>query len=172
MLDAMCGGLRSYLRMCGHDTVFVLDRGGEAEHGGASGRTGGDATREAEGSAFALGLAVGEDRTLVTRNVQLAERVDDAILLRERDPVEQLRELHGAGVDLTLDERPAFCGVCNGPLDRVGPDEPTADYAPDAHDEAVWRCRDCGQQFWMGSHWERVAETLRAVRASSNTSEE
>ncbi|PSP98633.1 hypothetical protein BRC89_07140 [Halobacteriales archaeon QS_4_70_19] len=37
-----------------------------------------------------------------------------------------------------------------------------APYAPD--DRSVWRCNRCGQQFWRGSHWDRVAETLAAVR--------
>nr|WP_199268470.1 Mut7-C RNAse domain-containing protein [Halomarina oriensis] len=145
MLDTMCGGLRASLRMCGHDTAYSLDR--DCEAGGE-----------------VLELVESEDRTLVTRNVQLAERVDESILLRERDVVDELGELHRAGVDLTLDESPAFCGACNGSLERVGPAEPTAEDAPDPRTEAVWRCADCGQLFWKGSHWERVAETLEAVR--------
>lgn len=144
----MCGGLRSYLRMCGHDTVYALDRGVEAD----------DAL---------LAIATDEDRTLLTRDVQLAGRATDSILLRERDVVDQLPELLAAGVDLTLDDSPSFCGSCNGPLERVAPEEPTADYAPDPRDVAVWRCRDCGQLFWNGSHWQRVAETLDAVREAN-----
>ena len=113
-----------------------------------------------------LDRADGEDRTLVTRNVRLAERADDAILLRERDVVDQLRELRDAGVALTLAETPTRCGTCNGPLVRVDADESTPDDAPDPRDEAVWRCRDCGHLFWTGSHWDRVGETLDAVRES------
>lgn len=146
LLDAMCGGLRSYLRMCGHDTAYALERG-------------------VEDAEAVLALADEKGRTLVTRNRQSAERAAASIPLRERDVVEQLGELHAAGVDLTLDETPAYCGVCNGPLDRVAPEEPTADYAPDPRETAVWRCRDCGQLFWKGSHWDRVAATLEAVRS-------
>ena len=147
LLDAMCGGLRSYLRMCGHDAAYALDRNLEA-------------------TEALLDVAAEEDRTLVTRNVRLAERTDDAILLRERDVVDQLRELHAAGVDLTLAATPTRCGTCNGSLERVAPDESTSDDAPDPRDEAVWRCRDCGRLFWRGSHWDRVGETLDAVRES------
>jgi hypothetical protein len=147
----MCGGLRSYLRMCGHDAVFAPDRRLDGE--------------PVEAADAVLALAGREERRLVTRNGHLAERASDALLVGEHDPVDQLRELHAAGVDLTLEEPPTFCGACNGSLTRVAPEEPTADYAPDPRETAVWRCTDCGQQFWRGSHWERVERTLAAVRA-------
>jgi hypothetical protein len=161
--------------MCGHDTVFALDgrTAGEGTGPGdeddtedeSDGRSGHTARNAEPPTADALlARAAEEDRTLVTRNVRLAERAGTAIPLTERDPIDQLRELHAAGVDLTLAATPTLCGSCNGPLDRVAPEEPTADYAPDARDEAVWRCRDCGQLFWKGGHWDRVAETLEAVR--------
>lgn len=51
LLDVMCGGLTSYLRMCGHDTVYALDRGVEADD-------------------RLLAIAHEEDRTLVTRDSQ------------------------------------------------------------------------------------------------------
>ena len=156
----MCGGLRSYLRMCGHDTGYALDRDVEGEAAAS------DSEAAASDSDALLDLATAEGRTLVTRNVRLAGRADDAILLRERDVVDQLRELHDAGVDLTLGETPRYCGACNGPLERVAPEEPTAEYAPDSREEPVWRCRDCGQLFWRGSHWDSVRETLDAVRES------
>ena len=37
-----------------------------------------------------------------------------------------------------------------------------AAYAPD--DRPVWRCPDCDQWFWKGSHWDRVADVLASVR--------
>nr|WP_282594504.1 Mut7-C RNAse domain-containing protein [Halomarina salina] len=167
MLDVMCGGLRSYLRMCGHDTVYALDRDDERE-AAASECEAAASKREAAASNndALLERSEGEDRTLVTRNVQLAGRASASMLLRERDVVHQLGELHEAGVDLTLDETPTYCGSCNGLLERVAPEEPTAEYAPDPRDERVWRCVDCGQQFWRGSHWDSVRETLDVVRAS------
>jgi uncharacterized protein with PIN domain len=30
----------------------------------------------------------------------------------------------------------------------------------DPGETAVWRCRDCGQHFWKGSHWADMAGTL------------
>lgn len=149
LLDAMLGNLATYLRLCGHDTLYALDRDVEAD----------DAV---------LALATGEHRSLVTRDAHLATQAERSILLRERETEPQLRELAAAGVDLTPAAEPVHCGRCNGRLARVeaadAADRP--EYVPD--DAApVWRCRDCGQRFWKGSHWDRMAATLSDVRESS-----
>jgi uncharacterized protein with PIN domain len=143
LLDAMPGKLATYLRMCGYDTAYALGRGVEAD----------DAV---------LKLAREEDRLLVTRDRQLASRAD-GVLLTERDVTDQLAELSEAGFDLALDDEPAQCGVCNGPVDRIEPSVSTPEHAPDPASESVWRCRDCGQHFWKGSHWDDVAGTLSRI---------
>ncbi len=144
LLDAMLGKLATYLRMCGYDAAYTLDEG------------------ITEDEAI-LARARAEDRTLCTRSRTLADRAEDALLLDSREIEDQLRELADAGVDLTLAAEPSRCGVCNGLVDRVGPDERTPDYAPDPAEVAVWRCTDCGQHFWQGSHWDDVAETLASL---------
>jgi hypothetical protein len=148
LVDVMCGGIVSYLRMCNHDTAYAGDRGLEAD----------DAL---------LAVARDEERTVVTRDVELAGRADESILLESRDVEAQLAELEAAGIDLTLADEPRFCGRCNGPLEPVGSTASTPEYAPDPDDCEVWICRDCGQHFWRGSHWDRVAETLSRVRKSA-----
>ncbi len=149
LVDVMCGGIVSYLRMCDHDTVYAGDRGLEADDD-------------------ALAVARNEGRTIVTRDGPLASRIDDSILLESREVEDQLAELAAAGVDLTLADDPAFCGRCNGPLERVDPAAATPDYAPNPAEFETWVCRDCGQHFWRGSHWDRVAETLVRVRESAD----
>jgi uncharacterized protein len=146
LLDVMCGGLTAYLRMCGYDTVYAGDRGLEAD----------DALVE---------TARTERRTLVTRDVQLASRTDESILLESREVEEQLAELSAAGIDLSLADAPTFCGRCNGPLEPADSETPTSmpEYAPDPSDTDIWRCRDCGQYFWRGSHWDRVTRTLSRI---------
>jgi len=151
LLDAMCGGLRGFLRMCGHDAAYALERGVEADRA-------------------VLAIANAEDRKVVTRDEQLAARADDAVLLTERDPVDQLVELAAAGLDLTLDAEPSRCGRCNGRLERIAEGDADdadrdarPDYVPDDIDD-LWRCASCGQYFWKGSHWERVEQTLAGVR--------
>ena len=138
LLDVMLGTLATYLRMCGYDAAYALDRGIEED----------DAIRT---------LAAAEDRTLLTRDEQLAAEATDALLLTRRDVEDQLRELRRAGVDLSLPDRPRRYSACNGRVERVDVDEPP-DHVPD--DVQPYRCRDCGQWFWMGSHWTDVRRTL------------
>ena len=109
VLDAMLGKLATYLRMCGYDTAYALDRDAEA----------------------VVALVETEGRRLVTRDEGLARRVPDAVLLTERDVSDQLRELAAAGFDLELSAEPAHCGTCNAPVERVDRTEPTPEYAPD-----------------------------------------
>jgi uncharacterized protein with PIN domain len=140
LLDAMLGDLARILRMCGHDAAYALDRGVEADHD-------------------VRALAIDEDRVLLTRDEQLAARTPDSVLVRSKDIDEQLRELDAAGVPLELaaGER---CGACNGRLERDSSNAGTPDYVPDDA-EPLWRCCDCGQYFWRGTHWENVERRLQ-----------
>jgi len=141
LLDTMLGKLATYLRMCGYDAAYAGERGVEADDD-------------------VLALAHTEGRVLVTRDRELAARAERSQPLSTRGVTEQLRELRRSGYDLALADAPARCSACNGPLERVDRTEPTPDYAPETHEETVWRCRNCGQHFWKGSHWDDVAGTL------------
>lgn len=143
LLDAMLGKLARYLRMCGYDTAYALDRGIEDD----------DRLRD---------IARAEDRILVTRDQALAARTENALLLESRDIEDQLREIRAAGYELSLDE-PARCSACNGPVERVPGDRTTPEYAPDPSAQAVWQCPECGRYFWKGSHWEDVESRLAAL---------
>lgn len=145
LVDVMCGGIVSYLRMCNHNTVYAADRDLEADDD-------------------LLAVAQDEGRTLITRDVTLANRAADSICLESRNVEDQLGELAAAGVDLSLADEPAFCGRCNGPLERVDATASMPEYVPDSIESDVWVCRDCGQYFWRGSHWDRVAETLSRIQ--------
>jgi uncharacterized protein with PIN domain len=141
LLDVMLGKLATFLRMCGYDTAYALDRGIEDD----------DTTRR---------LAADEDRTLLTRDEQLAAQAEDSVLLTEREIEDQLRELRDAGVELSLPEKPRRCSVCNGLVERAATDE-TSEHVPAGTE--TYRCRDCGQWFWRGSHWDDVRETLATL---------
>ena len=144
LCDAMLGKLATYLRMCGYDAAYALDDGLTADEA-------------------VLDRLRDSGRTLVTRDRSLASRAPEAVLLTEREIDDQLCELAAAGFELDLADRPDRCGVCNGLLEAVDDDERTPEYAPDPADIAVWRCVDCGQHFWKGSHWDDVAETLAGL---------
>jgi uncharacterized protein with PIN domain len=143
LLDLMLGKLATYLRMCGYDTAYALDRGIEDD----------SKLRE---------LASGEGRTLLTRDTDLVRQTDGAVLLRGRAIETQLSELMENGFELELDE-PARCSACNGPLRGVPPRESTPSFSPSPTEQAVWRCCACGQLFWKGSHWWDVETTLAGL---------
>jgi uncharacterized protein with PIN domain len=141
VVDAMLGKLATYLRMCGYDATYTGERGLDSE-------------------SETLAVAATEDRLVLTRDRALAARAERSVLLTEREVEAQLAELRKVGFALELADEPARCSACNGPLERVDRTEPTPDYAPETHERPVWRCRQCGQHFWKGSHWTDVAETL------------
>src|SRR6056297_911060 len=87
VLDAMLGKLATYLRMCGYDTAYALDRDAEADEA-------------------LLALVETEGRRLVTRDEGIARQLPDAVLLTEREVGNQLRELLAAGFDLELAAEP------------------------------------------------------------------
>ena len=143
LLDVMLGKLTTYLRMCGYDAAYALDRDIEAD----------DRLLELEES---------EGRLLVTRDAQLARRAD-GLLLETKDVTDHLRKLAAAGFELELSE-PSRCANCNGELVEVAEGgSSTPEYAPEPNEMQVWRCPNCGQHFWKGSHWESVEETLAGL---------
>lgn len=141
LLDVMLGKLAVYLRFCGYDTVYALDRGIEDDDRLAT-------------------LAEREGRRLLTRDVELAASVEGAVLLTAHEPDAQVAELREGGFALEIDDAPSRCGRCNGELDPVPSEAETPDYAPDSASTDCWRCRSCGQIFWKGSHYDRIDETL------------
>ncbi len=143
LVDPTCDRLAAYLRLCGHDAASAIERG-------------------AEDADAVAALARDEDRRVVTRSERLAGRTD-GILLAQGGLDSRLRSLRAAGVDLTLADRPSRCGRCNGSLDPLHRDDPGPDYAPNGDAFDRWRCRDCGQVFWRGSHWDRVRERLAGL---------
>ena len=142
LVDAMLGKLARYLRMCGYDAAYALDRDVEADDD-------------------LLSLVAAERRRLVTRDRQLAARAPGGVLVRSREVLDQLRELRAAGFDLSLADRPTRCGRCNGPVAAVERGD-SPEYVPDDADP-VWRCRECGQYFWKGSHWDDVRSRLDSL---------
>ncbi|ELZ91825.1 hypothetical protein C440_15974 [Haloferax mucosum ATCC BAA-1512] len=139
LLDVMLGTLATNLRMCGYDTVYALDDDGSDP-----------------GDEELLERAARDGRVLLTRDVALASQAPRSVLLAARTPIDQLRELESVGFDVSLDETPTRCGVCNGPVETVDADASVPDYAPRPDETALWRCQDCGQVFWRGSHWRDV----------------
>lgn len=142
LADGMLGKLTRYLRMCGYDVIYAPDCDFESED---------DLIR----------FAIRDDRIVLTRDSSLSSR-SAGVLLDSREIENQLRELEERGFQLELTE-PRICSLCNGSLARIPGERRTPAYAPDPSAQAVWRCRDCDQHYWRGSHWEDVSRTLASL---------
>jgi len=134
--DAMLGKLVTYMRMSGYDVLYAPDEG---------------AVEDKEVAR----LARAEGRTLITRDVELAESTD-GLLVESKQVEEQIRELADEGLSFELAES-SRCSVCNGTLSQIEAEDD--DDVPDDVKRA-WRCDDCGKTYWNGSHWDDVRETF------------
>ncbi len=146
LVDQMCGTLVSYLRFCGHDTRYTLDDGIESDD-------------EIES------ISIEDSRRLITRDRSLAARLDDAILIESVGIEGQLGEVCAVGIELELTREPSRCGRCNGLLVREWDASSIPAYVPDTLDGPLFVCQDCGQYFWIGSHWTRVKKTIDRARS-------
>jgi uncharacterized protein with PIN domain len=137
LLDEMLGKLARELRALGYDAAYA--------HG-------------SEDEAI-LARAEREDRRLVTRDRQLADRAGSrAVLLETRDPAEQLAMLVAREqLAPTADAFLSRCLECNESLEAV--DEPEA--VPEDHEDGPhWRCPSCNRLYWPGTHTRDMFERL------------
>lgn len=135
LADEMLGRLARYLRFFGHDTEYV--------------RGGGDA---------AIGdRARAEGRTLLTRDRQLARRVDGAVWIGVTGLDDQLRAVRARFPEYPYTLVFDRCTVCNGRLDRV-PGEaverlrPAVPPSVRASGGPIFACVACGHPYWEGTH--------------------
>jgi len=148
LVDDMLGSLARWLRIMGHDALYAgdLDEGDEA----------------------LLERSRREGRVLVTRDVELAARSEDSLLLESRDLEEQLAAVSEA---LDLDVTPVMerCTLCNSELAPA--ESADDDYVPEDA-EHLNVCHECGRYYGKGSHWRRIRERLTRVEERLGRNEE
>jgi uncharacterized protein with PIN domain len=147
--DGMLGRLSRWLRIMGYDVEYMRDAADE------------ELLRRAEE----------EGRTIITRDRDLyamaRKRGARAILLLEKDLFGQLArlvELGAINVDPSSESRCPICGstlkeVDKGDVAGMVPEKSLALY------DEFWKCENeaCGKIYWMGSHWRRIEERLKAL---------
>jgi len=136
----MLGSLAKWLRIAGQDAPYAADLG--------------------LGDDKMLEVAEEEKRVLVTRDVELASRAEDAVLLHSKELDEQLVATAKA-TGIALKPRMERCSLCNGEL--VEAQDPDAEYVPEDADDLMV-CTECGQFYWKGSHWDRIEERFKNLR--------
>jgi len=147
LADRMLGTLCRYLRFMGYDTV--------------------SATEMAEGNSredtVLLSRARTEGRILLTMDRELARRGgDDAILIEEKNVIDQVRVLARAGL-IVPEARFTRCSLCNTLLRPARPAEILrADYAPgrDPNRTFYW-CARCRKLYWHGSHSRNLEKRIQ-----------
>ena len=147
LADEMLGTLARWLRMMGYDTGYgrgLLDR-------------------------ELLELAIAEDRVLLTRDRQLAERAGSRALLITSVVLDEQLEQVVSAFDLRADRPMTRCTVCNAELEAACADI-VAGRVPDRvlelRDE-FFVCPRCGKVYWKGTHWDRIERTMERLRAHS-----
>jgi len=108
-----------------------------------------------------------EDRILLTRDRELLKRkrVTRGYWVRATDPTRQVPELMER-LDLSRWVRPfGRCPLCNAPLAEVSRESVEVEVPAESYArfERFWRCPDCCQVYWRGSHVEELEEWMRSL---------
>lgn len=103
-------------------------------------------------------LARAEDRVLLTRDRELAQRPGLRVLLVEPEALdEQVRQVL-AELHLTPEQSFSRCPVCNevlAPLDRETARERVPAYVARTH-TTFKICLACQRVYWRGTHWQQM----------------
>jgi hypothetical protein len=102
-----------------------------------------------------------EGRIVLTSDTELYRRIlskgGRSILLPLSGTESQLSQIaihlmseYGIPFEEFLALKFRLCSLCNGQL------QPSSDNR--------WRCGSCGQEYWVGSHWKNISQTLERVR--------
>jgi uncharacterized protein with PIN domain len=145
--DGMLGKLVRWLRLTGHDVIYIKELGVGVE----------------KEDAALVEKAKLEERILLTSDVELNKRARMAdaksFLVSGNDVVAQLVEISKlAGQKVEIDLEKSRCPICNGPLRTAEPQEvegsvPAA--VAKSHDQ-FWVCTSCGKAYWRGGHWKNI----------------
>lgn len=151
ILDVHLGRLARYLRLLGFDTLYRNDYD----------------------DAELAGMASRERRILLTRDRGLLKRsaITHGYYVRATNPRRQLQEVL-ARFDLYRAVR-SFkrCTRCNGLLSSVAKDHIVDQLRPDTRRcfDRFWRCDDCRQIYWRGSHYQHMQHLIHDMLQPART---
>ena len=147
--DGMLGKLTRWLRILGHDVEY----------------TGSMNDKEL------IQKAKKEDRVLLTRDVELyrqaAAKGAEAFLIENPNQTANLASLAKRfKLRLEVNVKISRCPKCNGTIRTVSKAE-VVDKIPattSSNYNEFWQCKECGQVYWRGAHWNRIEKTLEDAR--------
>jgi hypothetical protein len=147
--DGMLGKLTRWLRLAGHDVVYLMEL---------------KTTSETEDEAL-IKHAKSKRRILLTSDVALYRRAKKAgaksFLLRSSDVISQLAEISKfKGEKVKIDLENSRCPVCNGELkeaDKREVEKVVPEKVLKSH-KRFWVCMGCAKVYWEGRHWKTIIE--------------
>jgi len=145
--DVHLGKLTRYLRLLGFDTVYKND------------------AKDTD----IIDAAIRNHRTVLTRDVGLLKhgRLKHGYWLRSTEPNEQVLEVVKY-FELACDIDPfTLCMNCNGHLEEVAKEEVTSKLPPKVKEnfEEFRQCQACGQVYWKGSHYHKLADQVKQIKS-------
>lgn len=152
--DRMLGRLARWLRLFGYDTIVIK--------------------KQEEEDELLLELAEKEGRILVSRDRTLVRKAMKksikAYLIESSEIMEQLREMRRE-FNISFEPQMNRCTLCNSTIRKVEPGEmglvKGKEYVHPATLESgteFWLCDNCGQVYWLGTHWENIGERVEKLK--------
>jgi len=149
LCDHMLGSLAKWLRLLGYDTLYP----GPLED------------REMAAKAY------DEGRVLLTRDKDLAARVQGSVFVASDDLDEQLKSVVEA-LHLDLSNTLSRCSVCNAPIIEVDRAEVEHEVPPKVLEiqDKFWKCPSCSRIYWRGSHWKDMLGRIEKLESELGNS--
>lgn len=140
----MLGRLARWLRLLGLDTLYYRDIS----------------------DSDLIRLALHDNRIILTRDTHLlrVKNLRNLFIVHSVNPIEQVMEV--ISLFDVKEFGPGRCARCNGILDGVDK-KIIMDQVPEYvfhRCNSFFRCRDCGNVYWEGTHLKRFREMLEAVK--------
>ncbi len=143
--DEMLGTLAKWLRILGYDTKYAKNMDDEK----------------------IIEIARKEQRIVLTRDKALAKKADKALYINERELEKQIEKVfENFNLKVEHDKILSRCTICNIPVVKIEK-ENVKEKVPEhvwKTQEEFWICPQCHRIYWMGSHWENMADKIKKLK--------
>ncbi len=168
LADVMLKKAGRWLRILGFDCAFPENEDDSAILEQASRFSG----EPEKGRLSQQGKCANRGLILLTKDEELIARAKKAGVrvfhVKKIHNTKQVAEImHAFGLKPPSKLAPTKCASCNGELRKAKKGEVAGKVHERvlANRRAFWICTNCGHIFWKGSHWERIEDEFRLIRA-------
>ena len=147
--DGMLGKLTRWLRMLGYDVKYSnnLD------------------------DAQLIAIAKKEGKILLTRDMELYQQATakscEAFYTEGKNEAERLAQLAKRfNIELNIDMTKSRCPKCNVQVEPTAKEKVAEKVGKNTFTnyEEFWKCPECEQIYWQGTHWIKIRKTLDAAK--------